>query len=633
MIYTRSLFKLIFIFLISFAFFYGSAYARWATYDDADLKTEFYNEYLIINKDGTTEAVIEIQEQILKESARSYATNYKFIYDGVSSDITLIEAKTINNGKESPVTEDRIEDKTLASIGHGFDEQRQILISYPNIGIGSKIYLKYKHTVKAPALAGVFSNLLYFGTGSYWQAAKISVKSELPLHIMVNDPDSSLNIIKNKEDNFQKLDITLRKPVYKAVTDEPCSGVLSNEHLVWISLSSLGSWEELAHKVNTDYNEVISQPLPKLFNDIAKTAGEVKGDKDKIDTITSLLNEKIQYMGDWRAIKGRFVPRDLNEIASTGVGDCKDFTAATAAILRSIGYKADPALVLRGQYEKSLNILPGINNFNHVIAKVTASDGNVYWIDPTNITSMTGNIFADIAEKATLVLNIEKPIYEVIPAIDFKHSVIEENEILSVKNNYSVVNYKGNIALKGEMANYVTGLDLYYSKQQMEDFAFRMISGVELEKDERKNLVLPMLSSRIVKDVKVEYEYERKDALFKTNISYALTMGSAPEVSSIINSPPDRVTDLFMGAPHINTKTTLIKNAKAKGINKLNYSIDSPWLKVTRTLVNKGRDVEITDENLVLRSFIAKEDLETPLFKNLKASLAKDLHKASIVFE
>jgi len=633
MIYTRSLFKLIFIFLISFAFFYGSAYARWATYDDADLKTEFYNEHLIINKDGTTEAVIEIQEQILKESARSYATNYKFIYDGVSSDITLIEAKTINNGKESPVTEDRIEDKTLASIGHGFDEQRQILISYPNIGIGSKIYLKYKHTVKAPALAGVFSNLLYFGTGSYWQAAKISVKSELPLHIMVNDPDSSLNIIKNKEDNFQKLDITLRKPVYKAVTDEPCSGVLSNEHLVWISLSTLGSWEELAHKVNTDYNEVISQPLPKLFNDIAKTAGEVKGDKDKIDTITSLLNEKIQYMGDWRAIKGRFVPRDLNEIASTGVGDCKDFTAATAAILRSIGYKADPALVLRGQYEKSLNILPGINNFNHVIAKVTASDGNVYWIDPTNITSMTGNIFADIAEKATLVLNIEKPIYEVIPAIDFKHSVIEENEILSVKNNYSVVNYKGNIALKGEMANYVTGLDLYYSKQQMEDFAFRMISGVELEKDERKNLVLPMLSSRIVKDVKVEYEYERKDALFKTNISYALTMGSAPEVSSIINSPPDRVTDLFMGAPHINTKTTLIKNAKAKGINKLNYSIDSPWLKVTRTLVNKGRDVEITDENLVLRSFIAKEDLETPLFKNLKASLAKDLHKASIVFE
>ena len=633
MIDTRSLLKLISIVLIKFAVFTDSAYARWATYDDTDLKTEFYNENLIINKDGTTESVIEIQEQILKESARSYATNYKFIYDGVSSDITLIEAKTINNEAEFPVTKDRIEDKTLASIGHGFDEQRQILISYPNIGIGSKIYLKYKYTVKEPALSGVFSKLLYFGMGSYCQSAKITVSSELPLHIMVNDSDSSLNIVKNKEDNFQKLDITLKKPIYKAVTDEPCSGVLDSKHLVWISLSSLGSWEELAHKVDTDYDKVISQPLPKLFSDIAKATEEAKGDKDRIDTVTSLLSEKIQYMGDWRAIKGRFIPRDLNEIASTGVGDCKDFTAATIAILRSIGYKADPALVLRGQYEKPLNILPGINNFNHVIVKVITNEGKVYWIDPTNITSMAGNIFADIAEKATLILNMEKPIYEVIPAIDFKHSVIEENETLSVKNNYSAVNYKGNIALKGEMANYVTGLDLYYSKQQMEDFAFRMISGIELEKDERKNLVLPQLSSRIVKDVKVEYEYERKNALFKTNVSYALTMGSAPEVSSIINSPPDRVTDLLMGAPHINTKKTLIKNAKAKGINKLNYSIDSPWIKVTRTLVNKGRDVEINDETLVLRSFITKEDLETLLFKNLKTSLAKDLQKASIVFE
>ena len=114
MIDTRSLLELISIALIKFTVFTDSAYARWATYDDSDLKTEFYNENLIINKDGTTESVIEIQEQILKESARSYATNYKFIYDGVSSDITLIEAKTINNGQEFPVTKDRIEDKTFS---------------------------------------------------------------------------------------------------------------------------------------------------------------------------------------------------------------------------------------------------------------------------------------------------------------------------------------------------------------------------------------------------------------------------------------------------------------------------------------------------------------------------------------
>ena len=85
--------------------------------------------------------------------------------------------------------------------------------------------------------------------------------------------------------------------------------VLDSKHLVWISLSSLGSWEELAHKVDIDYDKVISQPLPKLFSDIAKAAEEVNGGKGKIDTVTSLLSEKIQYMGDWRAIKGRFIPK------------------------------------------------------------------------------------------------------------------------------------------------------------------------------------------------------------------------------------------------------------------------------------------------------------------------------------
>ena len=90
MIDTRSLLKLISIALIKFTVFTDSAYARWATYDDADLKTEFYNENLIINKDGTTESVIEIQEQILKESARSYATNYKFISKKIKNSSTSL---------------------------------------------------------------------------------------------------------------------------------------------------------------------------------------------------------------------------------------------------------------------------------------------------------------------------------------------------------------------------------------------------------------------------------------------------------------------------------------------------------------------------------------------------------------
>ena len=53
----------------------------------------------------------------------------------------------------SRVTDDKkfIEDKPLASVGYGFDQTHQILLAFPKVEVGAKIYLKYtKATLKAP---------------------------------------------------------------------------------------------------------------------------------------------------------------------------------------------------------------------------------------------------------------------------------------------------------------------------------------------------------------------------------------------------------------------------------------------------------------------------------------------------
>jgi len=57
--------------------------------------------------------------------------------------------------------EEMIEDKPLASVSYGFDEQRQTLISYPNVEIGSKIYLKYQRKEFKAPLDKFFSRSLY----------------------------------------------------------------------------------------------------------------------------------------------------------------------------------------------------------------------------------------------------------------------------------------------------------------------------------------------------------------------------------------------------------------------------------------------------------------------------------------
>ena len=134
---------------------------------------------------------------------------------------------------------------------------------------------------------------------------------------------------------------------------------------------------------------------------------------EKLNTVTSLLAENINYLGDWRPISGLYVPRDLEAIANTKLADCKDFSAATAAILRKLGMEAHISWVKRGLGAfESPTPLPTMTEFNHAIVRAVTS-GRTYWVDPTNFSSFAQGIFPDIADKRTLTLD---PAGIVLPA-------------------------------------------------------------------------------------------------------------------------------------------------------------------------------------------------------------------------
>src|SRR5581483_6589222 len=102
---------------------------------------------------------------------------------------------------------------------------------------------------------------------------------------------------------------------------------------------------------------------------------------------------------DWKTVDGQYVPHDLSHIAELKLGDCKDFSAATAAILKKLGLDAHIALTNRGvYYDGKADELPTESSFNHAIVYVKA-DERVYWIDPTNTASFAGGMFSDIADR------------------------------------------------------------------------------------------------------------------------------------------------------------------------------------------------------------------------------------------
>ncbi|WP_367363987.1 DUF3857 domain-containing protein [Candidatus Tisiphia endosymbiont of Nedyus quadrimaculatus] len=627
MTYLKFCFRLILlVFLINY-----SAQGRWSNYEDAPVEIKLCNNNITINQDGTSEEITEMHAKILKESGRSQFSHYRLSYNNYSAQISILEAKTVYNGQEYVVSKDMIEDKPLASFGQGFDQLNQITISFPKVELGAEIYLKYKFVKTKVPVDNFYGTTLFYGTEGYLRADHTKINSKLPLNIKVNDPKGVLKVITDAESDFHSAEIILEKPVYNQLTNEPNNGVLNVKHTTWVSLSSLTKWQDLAKQLAPGYFKVINQPLPTIFMNIAESALDKNTDEEKINFVTSSLAEKIQYMGDWRTVSGQYFPRDLEKIATSQIGDCKDFSASTAVILQKLGFKVQPILVMRGITNFSNpNALPNIGNFNHVMLKIANKNGKIYWIDPTNFVSMAQGIFPDVAGKLALVLDIQQAGYTKIPEIAYQNSqAIIHNEFV-IRNN--IVDVHGQLDLKAEVAVNITGAGLYESNEQLRDFTFHMLTGVYLDEEEKKFLELPDLTSRIVKDITIKYAYQQKNQIFKTNKGAGLRL-RLYGMEDITNTAFDQVSDLFIGVPNTNKKHTIIKNIIIKDCKKLNFEIDTPWIYVNRSCKYQNKDTEFTDIISIRKSLITNEELKTPQYKNLKSNLENKFERAAIVIE
>ena len=609
-------------------FMYTIAEARWSKYEDASVEVKFSNVNINVNRDGTYETEVELQAKILKESGRDRFSLYSLVYNDDSADFTVLEAKTTYNGEEYIVTEDMMEDKPLASPSKGFDQLRQVTISFPKIEIGTEVYLRYKQVNKKVPVDN-FYGLSFSYYGDYLQAENTKINSELPLEIKVNDPRSVLEIAEEKKDDVHSISIALKRAVYENTINEPHNGILNTKHNTWVSLSSLSKWDDLAKKLAPGYHSVINQPLPATFIAIAESAANKNTDEEKINAVTSLLNEKVQYMGDWRTVSGKYFPRDLEKIADSQVGDCKDFSASTAAILQELGYKVQPILVMRETTSTSNpEALPNMGNFNHVMIKVTNRDGKIYWIDPTNTVSMAQGIFPDIADRSALVLDSEEVDYIKIPAVQGENSKVISHSELTIEDN--VVNEYGQLTVQGEAALGLTGVGLYYSDEQLRDSVFRMISGVYLDEEEKKFLELPDLTLRNVEDLTIKYEFQQKNKIFKTNLGPALNLGDN-WLNDVVNTASDQISDLFIGVPKTKESHMIIKDIKIKNCENLNFEINSPWLYVNRSCKYQNDGTEFSNLITIKKSFITNEELKTAEYKNLKSELENNFSRASII--
>lgn len=607
------------------------AHARFATLEDASLETTMDNIDVKINADGTNEIIIENRIKILKEQGRDWAANYTILYTEDNAKVQILEAKTIYNGAEYKVTPDMIEDKPLASSQQGFDQKRQILLSFPKAEVGAEIYLKYKRNEIKTVLDNFYSGRWSYGQGGYLSSSRLTVQSKLPLYIKINDPSGAFEIKKDEDKNgaIRNFTAVLTHPIFTDVISEAPNSTVNESYLTWIEFSSMKDWNALAKDLAPHYEKVAKQELPTVLQNIIEAAKPIKNEEDQISIVTSLLNDKIQYMGDWRSIAGRFFPRDLSVIAASRTGDCKDFSAMTVAILNALGYEAYTAFVFRGEGVRTFDDgLPALGDFNHVFVKVKTKNGVVRWIDPTNSRSMSDGVFPDVAGKMAMVLDSKNPSYERVADINPKHSVISTYRKLTIEDN-SVIN-EGEIGLKGESALMFSGAGLYLSQNEIEDNIYFALSDMQLDEKNKLGMTLPDLSSRIVKDIAAQFKYKHNSQLFKTNLAPALKISSG-WVDDLTSAAPDQVSDLIIGPQATIERKTVISGLKVKAIEALNYTKTTPWVDVQRACKQVDGNTEVNDVIVIKKGFIPRDDLASEEYKSLRHDLLQHFKNSAVI--
>ncbi|MCW5623883.1 MAG: DUF3857 domain-containing protein [Burkholderiales bacterium] len=130
---------------------------------------------------------------------------------------------------------------------------------------------------------------------------------------------------------------------------------------------------------------------------------------DELTQDTYAPREQVRLFYDWvsRNIKfagncvgaGSVVPRDVDRVLETRMGDCKDHTALMQALMEAKGISSTPALVQSGNVYR-LPDLPVLSAFNHVMNYVPSLD---LYLDATATNTPFGRLpFGSTAKPVVL---------------------------------------------------------------------------------------------------------------------------------------------------------------------------------------------------------------------------------------
>lgn len=574
-----------------------SSYADWAPEDLAPYEIIDNHVEAIVDASGLADETYTMELKSRNDQGRNILVMQSISFVPDIETIQVLSASSETNGVHTPVDLSTITTRAGKGMSGGISNIQEIVIPFTNILANSSIKYTYNRKTKKVLVPKLFEAKFVFGWQAPERSSSAKIVSKLPLFYSFTGTNNILDIKSSRVGEDYVLEFRQKKSVFRFPLE--FNPILGTGDTLGLSISTLNDWSVFSKSLAEKYENLLEEKLPPQLQAIAEKAKVAPTLEAKIDIVTSELAEIMTYSGNWTSLERMFYPQSLSKIAINKTGDCKDYSMATTAILRSIGIKSNIALTFRNTQYTNIGLITthrdissiNVNSiFNHAIVKVE-SENKVLWVDPTNSVSDSKYIFSDIAGSEALELNMVSAKLERIPIPSSDDSFASFTKKIKITEDGSAESVT-DFQLKGEFAKYV--LETNLSKNG--DEAKKLIATfLRTDSSTGKNFYEGFnLSSRKSRELKGSQKSFGEKILHKKDEKQYLIVPLPTSLSSYMNIADKRVTDL-----NLVSRFKEMSVIQVEGFDFVDFQVGcniySPWFTIERRFIKNEKGFEIRD--------------------------------------
>lgn len=306
-----------------------------------DIQVDSYTSNIILQKNHTYTNTFETIHTALTPIGVSNLQTWSMEFFPECQNLEIIEAYVIHkDGTKIFVTPENIFIRPTSTTEQAppFNNSHKLSVVFPQLRVGSRIYLTAKLTQKDPDPLG-FSEIFYspFSTG----IKNLQINVTLPKSLKLEWRERGGFKVEDKvADNTRIIQAHLEN-VPGNITQNSMENPM--EFVPIFILSTLQSWEEIGKKLYTATkdNLILSDQIKELSNDIVQ---EKKG-REAIKAIYNWVTENIYTVKSLITPYTAFKTHSLEKILKNRIGDNKDKVILMCALLHAQGISSFPALV------------------------------------------------------------------------------------------------------------------------------------------------------------------------------------------------------------------------------------------------------------------------------------------------